>query len=191
MSNFIYRILSLFFGPSDAATARHFNEQAKQRAEPFLSPFSAPYGAKPIVADDLHKVVADTIGDQITTRLSHKWTTSTGLKDYEAFQPAKPSFPTAGKKGVVDEVCKAYEINRKTKPIPAPATSKKQAILNYIKLRSPKGVTAENVGRAFPAWRYSTISARISELYKAGTIVSVGVANTSAGSLASIFAVAE
>jgi hypothetical protein len=176
MSNFIYRILSLFFGPSDAATARHFNEQAKQRAEPFINTPNLP--TKPVITEG-------TFG-------SATWLTSTGLKDHEAFQiKTKPSDPTAGKKGVVDEVCKAYEINRKTKPIPSPATSKKQAILNYIKLRSPKGVTAENVGRAFPAWRYSTISARISELYKSGSIVSVGVANTSAGSLASIFAVAE
>jgi hypothetical protein len=155
MADFIYRIINFFFGPSDAATARHFNEQAKQRAEPFVDP---AYG---------QNLIANAIGDQMVARLSHKWTTSTGLKDYEAFQPAK------------------------TQPIPAPATSKKQAIFNYIKVRSPKGVTAENVGRAFPSWRYSRISARISELYKSGTIVSVGVANTSGGSLASIFAVAE
>jgi len=148
MTDLIYRIISFFFGPSDKATARHFAEQAKQRTEPFVDSFEQAKQA---------------IGFS-----EAKWTTSTDLKEYEAFQ-----------------------IKTKPLPIPAPATSKKQAILNYIKLRSPKGVTAESVGRAFPSWRYSTISARISELYKSGSIVSVGVANTSVGSLASIYAVNE
>jgi hypothetical protein len=71
-----------------------------------------------------------------------------------------------------------------------PEPSKKQAILGFIKSH-PDGITAERVGKAFPAWRYSTITARISELYRAGIIVSVGSENISTGSVASLFAVAK
>lgn len=73
----------------------------------------------------------------------------------------------------------------------APVGSKKKVILNFIKSHSPKGITAENVGKAFPAWRYSTVTARISELHKAGSIAAVGTANTSFGTQAALYAVSE
>jgi hypothetical protein len=88
-------------------------------------------------------------------------------------------------------VLKEYEAVGIKPFAPSPDQSKKQAILSFIKTHSPAGITAEKVGKAFPAWRYSTITARISELYKAGIIVSVGMANTSGGSLASLFAVSK
>jgi hypothetical protein len=143
----IYKILSLFFGPNDRATAKHLAETAK-RQDPF--------------AEFVDQWSGQTTTDKPLPRLNVNKAKLASLKPYEAVGlPAQPE------------------------------PSKKQAILSFIKSHSPAGITAEKVGKAFPAWRYSTITARISELYKAGTIVSVGTANTGSGSLASLFAVAK
>jgi hypothetical protein len=144
-----YKLLSIFFGPNDRATARHLAETAKRQD---------PFG-----------------------EFMHQW-------DEKAAKPLPSIKVDKSKLALLQE----HEVSTKLPiPVPAPDQSKKQAILSFIKSHSPAGITAEKVGKAFPAWRYSTITARISELYKAGIIVSVGTANTAGGSLASLFAVAK
>jgi hypothetical protein len=64
----------------------------------------------------------------------------------------------------------ANEIANKTK------VSKRQQILDYI--ASHPGCMAEDVLAAFPAWRYSTVTARISEMADAGEIERVGTGST-------------
>lgn len=209
MNKLIYRIISFFFGPSDKATARHFAEQAKQRAEPFVNSIAQEVEAwRDLEANPSapFKVLPESrqygaVKQRVEARLeSAKQPAGSGvLKDYEAFQ-TKSADHLMGEQKDQAKLSESWdkhwytqkaEESAKPLPIPSPAKSKKQAILNYIKLRSPKGVTAESVARAFPAWTRSTVSARVSELYKSGSIVSVGLANTSGGSLASIYAVSE
>jgi hypothetical protein len=139
-----YKLLSIFFGPNDPATARHLSGAAKRQD---------------LFGEFMNSQLTPT--DKPLPRINVNKAKLAELKEYEAVGvPAQPE------------------------------PSKKQAILGFIKSH-PDGITAERVGKAFPAWRYSTITARISELYKTGVIVSVGTSNTAGGSLASLFAVAK
>ena len=157
-----YKFLSLFFAPNDRATAKHLSETAK-RQDPF-GEFMHQWDEK--ATKPLPSIKVDK--SKLALLKEHEVSTKLTVR---CFTPSEM------------KALDAYP----AKPEP----SKKQAILSFIKAHSPAGITAEKVGKAFPAWRYSTITARISELYKAGVIVSVGMANTSGGSLASLFAVSK